>query len=195
MLRNTPDGYGLVAILLHWLTALAILGLFAMGLWMTGLDYYHPWYHRAPEIHKAVGTLLGALLLLRLLWRLGNPRPLPEPTHSAFERYASRVAHALLYALPFAVIGAGYLISTADGQPIEVFALFAVPATLTGLPEQADRAGDVHLALAIALVAVAGIHALAALKHHFIDHDRTLLRMLRWRAPRTADNPPTNARG
>jgi cytochrome b561 len=192
MLRNTPDTYGLVAIVLHWLTAFAVIGLFAMGLWMTGLDYYHPWYHRGPEVHKAVGILLAALLVLRLLWRLGNPHPVPESTHSAFERHAARVAHALLYALPFAVIAAGYLISTADGHPIDVFEVFFVPATLTGLPRQADRAGDVHLALAIALLTLVGIHALAALKHHFVDHDRTLSRMLSWRTPRNAKNPPTH---
>jgi cytochrome b561 len=195
MLRNTLDGYGRVAIALHWLTALAVLGLFALGLWMTGLDYYSPWYHRAPEIHKGAGILLLPVLALRLLWRLGNPRPRPEPTLTVFERRASRLAHALLYALPFAVIAAGYLISTADGRPIEVFGLFDVPATLTGLPEQADRAGDVHLAIAVAVVVLAAVHALAALKHHFIDRDRTLVRMLRCGTTQSRQTRPTHARG
>jgi cytochrome b561 len=185
MLRNTQDSYGLVAIALHWLVALAIIGLFGLGLWMTGLDYYDPWYHRAPEIHKALGVLLFLVLLARLAWRLVNPRPGAEPTLSALERLASSLVHALLYGLSFAVMAAGYLISTADQRPIDVFGLFTVPATLTGLPEQADRAGDVHLALAIALVVLAGVHALGALKHHFIDRDRTLLRMLGRNGPRT----------
>ena len=178
MLRNTHDSYGLLAIALHWLSALAVIALFGLGLWMTSLDYYSPWYRQAPEVHKAVGVLLCLILLLRLTWRLANPTPTPEPTLSALERRASRLAHALLYALLFAVMAAGYLISTADGRPIDVFGLFSVPATLTGLPNQADLAGDIHLALAIALIALAGIHALGALKHHFIDRDRTLLRML-----------------
>jgi cytochrome b561 len=185
MLRNTEDSYGLVAIALHWLVTVAVLGLFGLGLWMTGLDYYSPWYRLAPELHKAIGVLLFLVLALRLAWRVINPRPSPEPTLSSFERRASSLAHGLLYGLPFAVIAAGYLISTADGRPIDVFGLVAVPATLTGLPEQADRAGDVHLALAIALVTVAGVHALGALKHHFLDHDRTLLRMLGRKGHRT----------
>jgi len=178
MLRNTEDGYGLVAIVLHWLVAVAVFALFGLGLWMTGLDYYDPWYHRAPEIHKGIGVLLFLVLAFRLVWRLANPRPEPEPSLSAFERRASRLVHALLYVLLLAVMAAGYLISTADGRPIDAFGLFSVPATLTGLPEQADRAGDVHLALAIALVALAAVHALGTLKHHLIDRDRTLLRML-----------------
>jgi cytochrome b561 len=188
MLRNTQDSYGLIAIVLHWLVALAVFSLFGLGLWMTGLDYYDPWYHRAPEIHKALGVLLGLVLVARLAWRWINPRPRPEPTLSVLERRASTLAHALLYGLLFLVMAAGYLISTADERPIDVFGLFAVPATLTGLPEQADRAGDVHLALAIAVIILAGVHALGALKHHFIDRDRTLLRMLGRSGPRTT--PP-----
>ena len=178
MLRNTPETYGLVAIALHWLVALAVVGLFGLGLWMTGLDYYDPWYRQAPDLHKSIGVLLCALMVLRLGWRMVNPRPAPEPTLTPFERTASRLAHALLYGLLFAVMAAGYLISTADGRPLEVFGLFEIPATLVGLRDQADLAGDIHLALAIAVIALAGVHALGALKHHFIDRDRTLLRML-----------------
>jgi cytochrome b561 len=178
MLRNTQESYGLVAIALHWLVALAVLGLFGLGLWMTGLDYYDPWYGRAPELHKSIGVLLCAVMVLRLGWRIANPRPQPEPTLTPFELAASRLTHALLYGLLFAAMAAGYLISTADGRPLEVFGLVSIPATLVGLPDQADLAGDIHLALAIAVIGLAGVHALGALKHHFIDRDRTLLRML-----------------
>jgi cytochrome b561 len=183
MWRNTDDGYGLVAVVLHWLVAVVVVGLFALGLWMVELTYYDAWYRRSADIHKGVGILLFFVVLARLGWRLVNPRPAPEPTHSRLERGAAAVTHALLYVLLFAVMAAGYLISTADGRAIDVFGLFSVPAIIAGLPGQADVAGDVHLALAIALIVLAGIHSLAALKHHFIDRDRTLFRMLGRRTP------------
>jgi cytochrome b561 len=80
--------------------------------------------------------------------------------------------------LMLALMIAGYLISTADGRPIDVFNLFSVPATLHGLADQEDIAGEIHEILAWALVLLAGVHALAALKHHFINRDSTLLKML-----------------
>lgn len=178
MLRNSTTNYGLVAIALHWLVAAAVIGLFGLGLWMTGLDYYDAWYKRGPELHKGIGILLFGAVTLRLVWRRLDPPPQPERTHAPWERRLAGIAHFLLYALLFAVMVAGYLISTADGRPISVFGLFEVPATLSGLPEQEDIAGEIHEWLAFALIGVAALHALAALKHHFIDRDRTLKRML-----------------
>jgi cytochrome b561 len=155
-----------------------VVGLFALGLWMVELTYYDDWYRTAPAIHKAVGVLLFIVILLRLGWRLLGPQPEPPDNHKPFERRAAAIAHVLLYLLLFAVMLSGYLISTADGRPIDVFGLFRLPALISDLPDQADIAGKVHLYLAISLVSLAGIHALAALKHHFVDRDRTLLRML-----------------
>jgi cytochrome b561 len=178
MLRNSEENYGWVTIALHWAMAVAIVALFTVGLWMVDLSYYDPWYRRAPEIHKGVGVLLLLFLVLRYLWRLANPLPHPEPSLSTIERRAAHAAHLLFYFLIAAVMVSGYLISTADGRPIDVFGLFAVPATVTGLPGQADIAGEVHFYLAATLIGLAAVHALAALKHHFLDRDRTLLRML-----------------
>lgn len=178
MLRNTDESYGLIAVIVHWIMAFAVIGLFVLGLWMVDLDYYDTWYRRAPEIHKGIGVFLFLALLFRISWRLTNAKPAPEPGLSAFERNASETAHRFLYLLLFVVMSSGYLISTADGKAIDVFGLFQVPATITGLPSQADLAGEIHLILAIALIALAGMHALAALKHHFMDRDRTLTRML-----------------
>ena len=175
--RNSNSTYGLVSITLHWLVALAVFGLFGVGLWMVDLYYYSGWYRTAPDLHKSVGIILFVVMLGRVVWRFLSPPPPAPANHGAATRLASKAGHAFLYLALFVLMLSGYLISTADGRGIPVFGLFEVPATLTSIPDQADIAGVVHEYLAWALVIFAGLHALAALKHHFIDRDATLVRM------------------
>lgn len=177
-LRNSASRYGAVSIVLHWGVALAVFGLFGLGLWMVGLDYYDPWRKAAPDLHKSIGLVLLAVMVLRVLWRLLSPPPPAPANHGPFTRVAAKLGHLALYLGLFAVMTAGYLISTADGVGIPVFGLFDVPALVSNLPDQADTAGVIHLYLAWGLVIFAGLHGLAALKHHFIDRDATLIRML-----------------
>ena len=82
----------------------------------------------------------------------------------------------------------GYLISTAKGQGISVFDWFEVPALITDLPQQADRAGRIHYWLALALMGLITLHVSGALKHHFIDCDPTLTRMLKPGPTKTKEN-------
>jgi cytochrome b561 len=175
--RNTSERYGLVSLVLHWLVAVVVFGLFGLGYWMVGLDYYSSWYKTAPELHKSIGLLLFAVMLVRMLWRRLSPPPASLPNHGSLTRLASKLGHAFLYLGLFVLMVSGYLISTAEGRGIPVFGLFEVPATVSSIPNQEDVAGLVHEYLAWALVIFAGIHALAALKHHFIDRDATLRRM------------------
>ena len=175
---NTAQRYGLPAMFMHWLTAITIFGLFGLGLWMTELDYYHAWYKRGPDLHKSIGILLFFITLLRIAWMLLNPKPLP-PAHSpAWERRAAHITHGLLYLLLLAVMLSGYLISTADGRGIGVFGLFEIPALPWAAEHQEDIAGEIHEILAFSLIGLALLHAGAALKHHFMNRDDTLRRML-----------------
>lgn len=176
--RNSSNQYGLVSIAIHWLVALAVFALFGLGLWMTGLTYYSEWYRTAPALHKSIGVMVLVLMVLRVLWRLLTPQPAPINTHSSSVRLLSRLGHGVLYLGIFTVLLSGYLISTAEGRGVSVFGLFEVPALITGLPEQADLAGVVHLYVAWGLVVLAVLHGLAALKHHVFDRDDTLKRML-----------------
>jgi cytochrome b561 len=145
---------------------------------MVTLGYYDVWYHQAPEIHKSIGTLLFIVMVVRVVWRFISPPPKPLASYSRLTRISAVLAHIALYTVLFAILISGYLISTADGQAISVFGWFDVPASVTGLPQQADTAGTIHLYLAWAVVVLSVLHALAALKHHFIDRDVTLKRML-----------------
>ena len=101
--------------------------MFVLGLWMVTLDYYSPYYRLAPDIHRSVGMLLLILLVVRFAWRLGN-RQARRQRAVAVRAPASRIVHWGFYPLLFALMASGYLISTADGRPIEVFDWFSVPA-------------------------------------------------------------------
>lgn len=182
MYRNTESSYGLVAIVLHWLMALSIFFMFGLGLYMVELSYYDAWYKGSLDLHKSLGILIILVFVFRLVWRLMNVEPEAFKNHGAFakfERRAAKLAHWLLYVLMAVLMFSGYLISTADGRGIEVFSLFEVPALKPLIENQEDLAGEVHEWLAWGLIALVAVHALAALKHHFVDKDGTLKRMTR----------------
>ena len=178
-LTNTTTRYGWMSIALHWIIAIGIIGLFPLGLWMVDLDYYSPWYHDAPAIHKSMGVCLVGLMLVRLIWLWINPTVGPVEGHSKLITFAAHSVHRLFYILVFSLGISGYLISTAEGQGIEVFNWFTLAAYPLEIEEQADRAGEVHYWIAISLISLSILHFLAALKHHFIDKDATLKRMLK----------------
>jgi cytochrome b561 len=179
LIRDTKAGYGLFTRLTHWIMALAIVAMFALGLWMVTLNYYSPYYRTAPDIHRSVGMLLLFLLALRFAWRLANPKP-DDAELSPFERAAAQIVHWGFYPLLFALMVSGYLISTADGRPIEVFDWFSVPSLIQkkGLEE---TAGEVHEVLAWVTIVLVALHAAASLKHHFVDRRSILKRM--WSGP------------
>lgn len=177
MRKNSTKTWGTLSIVIHWLSAVAIIGLFGLGIWMTDLSYTDDLYRTAPFIHKSIGLLLFFVTLFRLIWRFtGSPEPLPN--HTNYEKLLARLMYVALYGLLFGVMFSGYLISTADGRPISVFNLFEVPALITDIPKQEDIAGFVHYYLACTVVGMSLLHALAAFKHHIIDKDVTLKRML-----------------
>lgn len=176
--RNTSSRFGVISIGMHWLIAVAVFGLFALGYWMVDLSYYDDWYRTAPHIHRSIGILLLIVMVLRLTWRFINPAPRPLPNHSRFEVFAAHSAHLLLYVLIFVAMISGYLISTADGSSISVFDWFEVPSVTGQIKGMEDTAGLVHYWTTWVLVVLALVHGLAAIKHHVIDRDDTLRRML-----------------
>ena len=176
-LKNSEHNYGWLAVVLHWLVAVVVAGLFALGFWMVDLSYYDEWYRKGPDLHRSIGLILFAVVVFRLLWRFINTSPRPLASHKRWEVVSAHVAHSLLYVLMFVAMVSGYLITTADGSSISVFGLFDVPSLTGRVKGMEDTAGAVHYWSTWALVGLAGLHALGALKHHFIDRDETLRRM------------------
>ena len=174
------------AIALHWLIALLIIGNLIGGLVMVQLfDSADPQAKAAGYvivgIHKAVGITVLGLTLLRIVWRLTH-RPPPLPDHmTPLERWLARGTHLLFYALMLALPLTGWLMSSASVRrfPISWFGLFDVPF----LPIAQDKAaaatlGDRHELLAWVAIATLALHVAGALKHHFLDRDPVLARML-----------------
>lgn len=179
MLRNTTTHYGAIARLFHWLTVLLIVAQFV------SMEFAHD-LPRGPErselyrLHKSLGVSILLLAIARLAWRFGNPVP-PAPVDArAWERRAADVSHRLLYALIFALPLTGWVMSAAGGRTVEWFGLVALPNPVGANAVLDERLEDVHEALANALLVVASVHVLAALRHHFVLKDDVLRRMAPW---------------
>lgn len=179
MLKDSTAGYGILTIFFHWACALLIFFLFGLGIYMTGLDYYSEWYHRGPALHISLGLVLLLLMLARILWRLGNKQPQALPNHSRTTLRLVRLVKYSLYLLIIGLLLSGYLITTAEGKPASLFNLMHFPAIIALDSTSVDRAGLIHELLAWASVIIAAMHATAALVHHFVIRDRTLIRMLK----------------
>ncbi len=176
-LYNTKTGFGLVSKLLHWLIALGIIGLIALGWWMVGLSYYDPWYNASLELHKDFGMVVLLLVFAKFCWQVANRPPGPGAGLKPWERKASHAMHWVLYVLMLAVPVTGYMITTAAGQGVSVFGLFEVPAILPQSETARELATDIHYYFSYGAIALILGHAGAALKHHFVDKDDTLIRM------------------
>lgn len=175
--RGDVQSYGRFTVFIHWLMALAIIGMYPLGLYIDSLTYYDAAYQTVPHWHKSIGLMVLAALMVRLVWKLVTPQPGPISSHGAVVRLATAIGHLSLYLLMAITLISGYMISTADGDPIQLFNWFSVPALPALVENQEDVAGDIHYWSATLLIVLAGIHAMAALKHHFIDRDNTLKRM------------------
>jgi cytochrome b561 len=177
--RNTSTRWGWVSVTLHWVTVLAILGLAIVGTQMddlpTGLFKL-----KVYALHKSVGLTVLALTVLRLAWRLyaGAPALVPMPS---WQRLAAHVSHVGLYALLFAMPLSGWLLHSASskaGYALRWFGLFKVPAIAGYDPALKALAKELHEGFAWALGVLVLVHMAAAFKHHFVNRDQTLRRML-----------------
>jgi len=151
-LRNTDDRYGGVTKLLHWTTVVAVAVTVPLAFVMqdmpASLDKF-----RAYGWHKSIGIAILTVTLARLAWRLATPRPAP-------------------------ITGPAWQARAAANTPVAVFGLFVLPHPIAPDRALVEPLGEAHALVAWLLLALIALHTLAALKHHLVDRDRTLLRML-----------------
>jgi cytochrome b561 len=171
-----PPRYTFTAILLHWLIALLILGTAALGLYMVDLKL-SPWKLKLYSWHKWIGVTIWLLVLARIAWRATHRPPAPPPM-PAWQRAASTVSHMLLYVLMVAIPITGWLFSSASGFPVVYLGVIQLPDLVAKDKEFAELFQSWHATLNWTLLAVVALHALAAVKHHLVDRDTVLHRML-----------------
>ncbi|NLB57328.1 MAG: cytochrome b [Gammaproteobacteria bacterium] len=187
--KNDALRWGGASQLLHWLVVALILAQGPLGLLMADMPN-SPDKIRAYALHKSIGLTILALAALRLAWRLHAGSPVPVPGTPRWQERAAQVSQVLLYALLFAIPLSGWLFNSAAGFPLQWFGLFNLPPIAPGDPALREIAGTLHLWLFLLLVAVALVHAGAALHHHLVLRDATLARMLPrgWLRTRDPDN-------
>lgn len=175
---NSKLRYGALPQALHWLTAICVIVAWLLGQFIDAFAKGPPrqW---ALLTHITLGQCVMLFLIVRLVWRIADPPPPLEPTRFGRAlKVASRLGHYTLYALLLAVPCLGIIVQLERGNPLPVFAAFSFAS-----PWPTDRATahsllEIHELLANALLILAGIHAAAALIHHYVWRDRTLVRML-----------------
>ena len=174
---NASAGYTRTAISLHWLVAFAIAATFSLGLYMNELPL-SPDKLRLYSWHKWAGVTIFLLVLLRIVWRLFHRLPGPPENMPAWQRQAAGVVHFLLYALMLAVPLSGWLMSSAKGVQTVWFGLLPLPDLLEKNKELGETLQELHEVLNFTMAGLVLIHAGAAIKHHLIDRNEVLTRML-----------------
>jgi cytochrome b561 len=176
-IRNTTASWGSIAQIFHWVIVALIVTQFVLikvadSLPMGGekIAYF--------ARHKSVGITILMLAALRLLWRLLNPTPALPDTLKPYERRLAHFSHAALYALLFAMPLTGWTMSSARNFPVSWFGLIQLPDLVAPDRPLYRFLHETHETLAWVLVAVAALHVLGALKHHFVYKDDVLRRML-----------------
>jgi cytochrome b561 len=169
-------GYGRVAKTLHWLIAALIVLQFGLAWTMPDLPRGQP-ASGLVSLHLSVGTAILILMLARLAWRLGHGVP-PSIVAGLWERRLAAIVHGLLYGLLIVMPVAGWAWASAKGWTVSLFGIVELPGLVPAGWPYRRLAASVHENVAWAILALVGLHVLAALRHRVILRDGVLRRML-----------------
>lgn len=179
MRNDTASRFAPTTIVLHWLVALTIITLMAVGYYMEENEVYSLY-----PIHKSIGTLILFVALARVVWRWRNGWPVPVSQYQRWETALAKIAHWVLILGTLLFPISGMMMSGMGGYGVPIFGIdLLAPNIVDGktVPLNKSLAGlgsQVHGALLPIMLTALGLHVAGALKHHIIDKDGTLRRML-----------------
>ena len=189
-MRDSKQAYHGLAIGLHWIIAILIIGMLAVGKYMVGLDESDPLRFTLTQWHKSFGIFAMLLILLRLSWRLFNRPPAPPQTLKPWENRAAHAAHWLLYALMVVIPVSGWIMVSASPLELPTLLFNAIHwphlAPFYALANKAEIARlfvEIHELAGTAMIVLLLAHIAAALRHRFVLRDDVMLRM----SPKTRD--------
>jgi len=171
------ERYTSVAIALHWIIAVVIACTFALGLYMANLPV-SPLKLRLYSYHKWIGVTIFLLVVFRLIWRLTHRAPAPPPQMPGWQRVPASTSRILLYVLTLAISLSGWLFSSASGFKVMYLGKIPLPDLVGKDKALAEQLQLTHELLNYFMAAVVLLHVAAALKHHWVDGDDVLRRML-----------------
>lgn len=172
IIRHDP-----LTILLHWLTAFLVLAQFGSAHVWDLVEKGTPLRIGLIMTHLAFGIVLAATVLIRVLWKL-KKKERPAPAVKGLQHLAATTVHMLLYCLLVAQVVLGFLFSWSGGKPLPFFNLFSIPVPIAIDPSLRYTLAELHNDVAWAIIAVVGLHAAAALMHHYVLRDGVLSRMV-----------------
>lgn len=177
-IKNTETAYGWLAKTLHWLLLIMILGAMIGGNLESSMED-GPEKQAAVAQHMGFGLTILLLVAFRLTWRLYNTQPTASTALTAKEATLSRAMHYALYVLMLAQPLSGMTMVMSKGYPVSWFGVFSVPQLVPKSDALNALAHETHEVVWILLAVLALGHAAAAIKHHFIDKNDVLKRMLK----------------
>ena len=176
-LKNSPEKFGAVTKTFHWLTSITVITLLCVGIYMVRADKDASLIN-IYGLHKSFGICVLTVTFLRVLWHVYSKKPPLVAGMAVWERFAAHAGHTFLYLCLIGMPLSGWAMSSAFGRQVKVFGLGPLPDLVAKNQDTAETLAAVHEYLAYALIAMIVLHMGAALKHHFIEKDATLKRML-----------------
>jgi cytochrome b561 len=182
MMKDKKEKLGGLTVGLHWLVGLTTIVLLAVGMYMTEYEAGSLY-----SIHKSIGILIFFVILVRVGWRIKNGWPEPVDNYKYVERLLSKLVQWVLIIGTVVMPISGMVYSGASGYGFGIFGLelFATnpepanPANIIVLNESVAKLGrEIHWLASRIMIAGVLLHVSGALKHHLVDKDGTLRRML-----------------